>query len=235
MPGLVQVEVHAVEVIWVPLSVKTVAWGVRLKRQIFCFWFFSWISFPPAPEYPIRTVSNIFENSQRYSQVKVHHWYQWHRQQIWHWYQWHRRQILPLVSLGLLIPVANKICHQCQRYRDKFAANVNDTGGKLLPVSTSPGLNLPPVSMTLVANNGNNMRLQIPYIYLLTFTIQKDVPTKLLKFPIKDFFPLPPVSTTTVVNLELWISPWIVEKIWNCPVGILRGLGETDSWKKPEV
>ncbi len=26
----------------------------------FCFWFFSWISFPPAPEYPIRTVSKAW-------------------------------------------------------------------------------------------------------------------------------------------------------------------------------
>ena len=41
-------------------------------HEIFCFWFFSWISFPPAPEYSIRTVSNFFENSRRYSQVKVH-------------------------------------------------------------------------------------------------------------------------------------------------------------------
>ncbi len=38
-------------------------------HEIFCFWFFSWISFPPAPEYPIRTVSNFFENSRRYLQV----------------------------------------------------------------------------------------------------------------------------------------------------------------------
>ena len=62
----------------------------------FCFWFFSRISFPPAPEYPIRTISNFFENSRRYSQVKVHHQYQRHR--------W---QILPPFSLVLLIPVAN--------------------------------------------------------------------------------------------------------------------------------
>ncbi len=38
--------------------------------------------FPPAPEYPIRTVLNFFENSRRYSQVKVHHRYQRHRRQI---------------------------------------------------------------------------------------------------------------------------------------------------------
>jgi hypothetical protein len=47
-------------------------------HEIFCFWFFSWVSFPSAPEYPIRTVSNFFENLRRYSQVKVHHRYQRH-------------------------------------------------------------------------------------------------------------------------------------------------------------
>jgi hypothetical protein len=48
--------------------------------------------FPPAPDYPIRTVSNFFENSQ----VKVHHWCQRHR--------W---QILPRVSLVFLTTVVN--------------------------------------------------------------------------------------------------------------------------------
>jgi hypothetical protein len=41
----------------------------------------------------------------------------------------------------------------------KFATNVNNTGGEMLPVSISPTVNLPPVSMTPVANNGNNIRL----------------------------------------------------------------------------
>jgi hypothetical protein len=41
------------------------------------------------------------------------------------------------------------------------------------------------------------------------------------------------VSTTLVVHLELRISPRIFEK--NGSDGILRGLGETDSGKKPEV
>ena len=48
----------------------------RLKGQcheIFCFWFFSSISFPPSPEYPIRTVSIFFENSRRYSQLNIDH------------------------------------------------------------------------------------------------------------------------------------------------------------------
>ena len=82
----------------------------RLKRQchkIFCFWFFTWISYPPAPEYSIRTVSNFFKNLWRYSQVKVHHRYQRHCWQICHRCQWHRRQNLPPVLLVLLIPVPN--------------------------------------------------------------------------------------------------------------------------------
>ncbi len=49
---------------------------------------------------------------------------------------------------------------------------------------------------------------------------------------IEDFLHLPPVSTTPVANLELRISPRIFEKIWNGPNGILRGLEETDSYKK---
>jgi hypothetical protein len=40
---------------------------------------------------------------------------------------------------------------------------------------------------------------------------------------------LPPVSTTTVVHLDLRISPRIFEKIRNDPNVIIRGLGEGDS------
>jgi hypothetical protein len=52
---------------------------------------------------------------------------------------------------------------------------------------------------------------------------------------IEDFLHVPPVSLTPVANLELRISPQIFEKIRNDPNGILRGFGETDSGKKPEV
>ncbi len=44
---------------WFSLS-KFKRWQAVLKGQcheIFCFWFFSWISFPLAPEYSIETVS----------------------------------------------------------------------------------------------------------------------------------------------------------------------------------
>jgi hypothetical protein len=43
---------------------------------------FSWSSFPQAPEYTIRAVSNFFENSRRYSQLKVDHRCQQYQQQI---------------------------------------------------------------------------------------------------------------------------------------------------------
>jgi hypothetical protein len=49
------------------------------------------------------------------------------------------------------------------------------------------------------------------------------------------FFHLPLVSTTPVVHLELRISPQIFEKILNGPKDLIRGLGETDPCKKPEV
>ncbi len=79
----------------------------RLKGIVsrdFLLQVFSCIIFPKAPEYNIRIILNFFKNSQRYSQVKVHHWY-----------QRHRRQILPPVPLLLL----NRwqICHRCQQYR----------------------------------------------------------------------------------------------------------------------
>ena len=66
----------------------------------------------------------------------------------------------------------------------------------------TPVANLPPVSLIPVAN--------LPPMSLIPAAI------------------LPPVSLTTVVNLELRISPRIFEKIRNGPNGILRGLGETD-------
>ncbi len=58
---------------------------VPLKEQcheIFPFWFFSWISFPQSPDYTMRAVSNFFENSRRYSQLKVCHRCQRHRWQM---------------------------------------------------------------------------------------------------------------------------------------------------------
>jgi hypothetical protein len=58
-------------------------------------------------------------------------------------------------------------------------------------------------------------------------------PNKIIKtILIEDFFPLPSVSTTPVVHLELRISPRMrIFEIQNGPSGILRGLGETETCK----
>ncbi len=124
--GATFVHIHQVEnCLWISRQ------GIRMhiKETVsgdFLLLVFSWISLTPAPEFPIRTVSNVFENSRRYLQVKVHQ------------------------RTGINAPVAN----------------------------------------------------------------------------------LPPLSTTPVVHLELRISSLIFEKIRNGPNGIVRGLRETDSWKK---
>ncbi len=89
------------------LKALKACWACALKalkgqcHEIFCFWFFSWISFPQAPEYTIRAVSIFFENSRRYSQLNVDHRCQRHRWQNCHRCQWYRRQI----------------CRLCQRHR----------------------------------------------------------------------------------------------------------------------
>jgi hypothetical protein len=44
-----------------------------------------------------------------------------------------------------------------------------------------------------------------------------------------------PVSLRPMVQLDLRISPRIFEKICNETYIIFRGLGEDDSWKKPEA
>jgi hypothetical protein len=72
-----------------------------------------------------------------------------------------------------------------------------------------------------------NLKTKI-YIYVKS-TIQR-CPNKIIKIClIEDFFHLPPVSATPVVNLELQISPRIFEKIRNGPNRTLWGWGESDS------
>ncbi len=126
-----------------------------------------------------------------------------------HRYQRHRRQILPPVSVVLLIPVAichryqrhrRQICHRCQRHRWQTMRLISGWG--YLKV---------------------NLKAKI-YIYVNS-TIQR-CSNKIIKiFLIEDFFNLPPVSATPVVNLELRISPRLLEKIRNGPNWDTLGLG----------
>ncbi len=53
-----------------------------VSRDFLLLVFFSWISFPQASDYIIRVVSNFFENSRIYSQLKVCHRCQRHRWQM---------------------------------------------------------------------------------------------------------------------------------------------------------
>ncbi len=74
----------------------------------------------------------------------------------------------------------------------KFAgvnAGVNDAGGKWPPVSTTLAANLPTLSLTQVANNWNNIRLQTPEgelegknVYLWFPLLPKGDQIKLFKF-----------------------------------------------------
>ncbi len=130
--------------------------------------------------------------------------------------QRHRRQIFPPISLVVLIPVANlppvstmpvANCHRYQRRRRQIIGTISGCSHLKL-----------------------NLKAKI-YIYVNSTT--QRCPNKIMKiFQFEDFCHLPPVSATPVVHLELRISPRIFEKIWNGSFGILRGLGETDSWKK---
>jgi hypothetical protein len=72
-----------------------------------------------------------------------------------------------------------------------------------------------------------NLKAKI-YIYVNSTT--QRCPNKIIKiFMLEGFFHLPPVSLTSVANLELQISPRIFEKIRNGLNEILWGWGETDS------
>ncbi len=72
---------------------------------------------------------------------------------------------------------------------DFFSTGVNDTGSKFAAGVVDTGGNLPPVSLTPVANNGNNIRLQTTwkwtwrqkFIYMFPL-LPKGEETKLLKF-----------------------------------------------------
>ncbi len=64
------------------------------------------------------------------------------------------------------------------------------------------------------------------------FTGVNDTGHDMKKIPVSKFFHLLPISLTPVINLYFRISQWIPLKFEMAPIGILRGLGETDSWSK---
>ncbi len=122
-------------------------------HEIFCFWYFSWISFPWAPEYSIKTVSNFFENLRRYSQLKVCHrcrWHRWQMEKIFNKKNINNFVWSPLVTRGniyIFLPSSSLSDVYSLILFPLFATGVVETGGNLPPAA-----NLPPVSLTPVAN-----------------------------------------------------------------------------------
>ncbi len=184
MPGLQYIILDQMSLVTPPNSdgLKT------LKGQcheIFCFRFFSWITFPQAPENNTRVITNF-----------------------------------------------SNICGDIRKSR--CTTGVNDNGGKLPPVSTTPAANLPQASLTQVANNGTisgcrhlkvNLKAKI-YIYVSSTT--QRWPNKIIKiFLIEDFFHLTPVA-----NLEL---RKFSKKFKTVLMEYSGGWGETDPWKEPEA
>ncbi len=143
----------------------------RLKGQcheIFCFRFFSWIIFPQAPEITLgsfwiflkirreirksrcttavndtggKIAAGIKDTGGKFATGIIDTSGKfclccWHRWQICHRCQLYRWQI----------------CRSCQWCRWLVATGINDTVA-----------NLPPMSLTPLANNGNNIRLQTPW------------------------------------------------------------------------
>ncbi len=173
----------------------------------FFAWFFSWISFPPAPEYSIKTVSIFSENSRRYSQLKVcdrcqRHW--WQMEKIFNQKNFNNFIWSPLGSRG------NKYINFCLQVHFQVSAALYCSNY----MSLTPVANLSPVSLIPVAichwcqQHKGNWWQNLPPVSLI---------------PVAN---LPPVSLTPVVHLDLRISPQIFEKIRNYPNVIIRGLGE---------
>ncbi len=116
-------------------------------HKIFCSWFFSSISFPPAPEFPIWTVSNFFENSRRYSQIKDDHrcrcWHRWQMKKSFNQKNCNNFVGTPLDSRGYTY------IHFCLQVHFKVsAAWYYSHRRQILPpvllVSLTPVANLPP-------------------------------------------------------------------------------------------
>ncbi len=83
-------------------------------HEVFDFCFFSWISFPQAPEYTNRAVSNFFENSRRYSQLKVYHRCRWHRWQMAKIFKLKKFNYFVWTPLGSRVNININYCLQVQ-------------------------------------------------------------------------------------------------------------------------
>ncbi len=135
---------------WPELHPASLLARTTLKGQcheVFDFWFFSWISFPQASEYTITAISNFFENSWRYSRLKVHHRCRWHRWQMEKIFKHKDFSNFIWAPLGSRV---NKYINFCLQVHFKVSAAWY-CPHYLPPVSATPVANLPPVSLIPVA------------------------------------------------------------------------------------
>jgi hypothetical protein len=115
-------------------------WGLKgTVSQNFASDSFHESASPQAPENNTRVISDFFENSWRYSQIKMHHWYQ--------------------DTGGKLPPLSTTPATKFATSSAGVVDTTIDTGGKFATGVNEDGGKLPPVSMTPVANNGINIRL----------------------------------------------------------------------------
>ncbi len=153
--------------------------------------FFSWITFPQAPDNNIRIISNFFENSRRYLRCTTG--------------VNDTGGKLPPVSRTLAAnlppvsrtPAANfATSSPCvvdtggkfatgvnvNYTGGKFAAGVNDDGGKLPLVSTTPVANLPPVSMMGTISGCRHLKVNLKAkIYIYVSSTTQRWPNKIIK------------------------------------------------------
>ncbi len=129
--------------------------SLKGQGQIFCFWFFSWISFPQASDYNSRAVSNFFENSRRYSQLMAKTF----KQKNFNNFVWTPLGSRVNIYINFCLQVHFKLsaawycCHCLPPVSMTPAANLPPVSlipvANLPPVSLTPAANLPPVSTTL--------------------------------------------------------------------------------------
>ncbi len=119
-----------------------------VSRDCLLLVFFSWTSCPQASDYTIRAVSNFFDNSRRYSQLKVCH------RCRWHWWQMEKTFKKKNFNNFVWTPLGSRVTiyiHFCLQVHFKVTAAWYCCQ-YLPPVSLTPVANMPPVLLIPVAS-----------------------------------------------------------------------------------
>ncbi len=173
--------------------------------------------FPPSPtvRYPIRTVSNFFENSRRYSQLKVHHqccWHGWQIKKILKIYlKKEKKHFFKFTLRFQQSVIVSIICHRCHWHWWQICSRCRWYRWQILPlVSTTQVVLVAKFSIGVVETGGK-------YATGVVDTGGK--------------------FATGVVDTGG--APWLANISENfrnfLKLMLILGLGEDDSWKKPEA